>query len=254
MEKIVAALSCLATICVIIIGQIYWEGKIKSHVNAANTTTEDRMEYVDKIEMDSFNQLPKELEEKVKQAKQKEEKLKFVIYGSESTSTDEEAWPQRLKNELEENYGDTFEVYIYSDEGKTTHDIVNEKLYQKIVDIKPDVLLFEPFILKDNGLGINQTLENITFILEEIKNEQPNVTVYLQPAHPLYNAIYYPREVEELGQFTKDNGYIFLNHWSTWPDQDNQELLNYLTEQKDKPNESGNDVWAKYLIDYFISE
>lgn len=255
LEKVLALVSCLATICVIIIGQIYWEGKIKSHAEAAHTMTEESAPTIDKVEeIDefSFNQLPQELVEKAKLAKQTGEKLKFVIYGSEATSTEEGAWPHILKAELEENYVDIFDVLIYSDEDKTTYDVIDEKLYEKVVDEQPDVFLFEPFILKDNGLGIAQTLENISFILEEIKSKHPDVTIYIQPAHPIYNAIYYPREVDELGQFSEENGYIYLNHWSSWPEQDNEQILDFLTEGQNKPNEDGNKVWAEFLINYFV--
>jgi hypothetical protein len=251
-QKWMAVVTCIMTLFVIIFGHLYWNGKIKRHVNASESITKAEKEDASE-QYDVVRHLPDELVEKVEKAAETDVPLNFVIYGSEATSTDEQAWPNRLKENLEKNYNHYFNISIYSDEGKTTKDVIAENLYEKIVAEKPDVLLFEPFILKDNGggVGIENTIQNITSILNEVQKANPEVTIYLQPAHPLYNAVNYPRQVERLKEYAEENDYIFLDHWTAWPEQDNQELKTYLVDENNKPNEKGNKVWADYLINYF---
>ena len=78
--------------------------------------------------------------------------------------------------------------------------------------------------------------------------------VLIQPPHPLYQATYYPVQVEALEQYAEDNGIPYLNHWEAWPDQDSEEIKDYLSEDASEPSAKGHQVWAEYLIDYFIAK
>ncbi|WP_243292807.1 hypothetical protein [Bacillus sp. FJAT-47783] len=251
MQKVAAIISCIAVICVVILGEWYWSEKMSHPAEATNTSLHEE-EQASAIDLTSVNHLPHELVEKAEKAIENEEPLHFVIYGSESTSTDENAWPSQLKRELQSIYGDLFTFTIFSDESKTTLDVVTENLHQKVMDSNPDILLFEPFILKDNGglIGINHTLENISTILADIESENEDATIYLQAAHPIFSSKHYPAQVKDLEKYSKENNYHFLDHWAAWTEQDDSI---YLVENKDKPNEKGNEVWASYLVNYFVN-
>lgn len=251
MQKLLALLCCIATVAVVFIGEWYWNSSVTKPVQANGK--EENTSYMEptKESHDFISSLPTELVEKAEKAVENGTKLTFVIYGSEATSTDDNGWPKRFEKELKNTYDNLFDVIIYSNEGKTSRDVVNEELYQKVIDHSPDILLFEPFVLKDNGGGVGDTLENLTTILEEIKVEHPNVTIYLQPPHPIFTAVNYPIQVENLKEYALENGYHFLDHWEAWTEQDDDL---YLEEGKGEPNEAGHQVWAQFLISYFIQE
>ena len=120
---------------------------------------------------------------------------------------------------------------------------------------QPDLILFEPFILKDNGeVGIDHSLENASAVIASVKESLPQTEVILQPPHPLYKANFYPKQVEELQQFAEDNGITYLNHWEAWPDKNSEEIKEYISEDASQPSAKGHQLWADYLIDYFIAE
>ena len=54
----------------------------------------------------------------------------------------------------------------------------------------------------------------------------------IQPPHPLYQATYYPVQVEALAQYAEDNDIPYLNHWEAWPDQDSKEIKDYLLRRR----------------------
>ena len=60
--------------------------------------------------------------------------------------------------------------------------------------------------------------------------------------------------MEELQQFAEDNDIPYLNHWEAWPDQDSEEIKEYITEDSSQPSVKGHEVWAEYMIDYFIAK
>ena len=79
---------------------------------------------------------------------------------------------------------------------------MNEDEAEEVIAAKPDMIIFEPFTLKDNGeVAIDDSLENTATTLAAITESLPETEVILQPPHPLYNATYYPRQVEALAGF-----------------------------------------------------
>ena len=132
---------------------------------------------------------------------------------------------------------------------------INEEKVTEVIEEQPDLILFEPFTLKDNGVvGIDDSLENVSAVIASVKESLPQTQVILQPPHPLYKANFYPTQVEELQQFAEDNDIPYLNHWEAWPDQDSEEIKEYISEDSSQPSAKGHQVWAEYLIDYFIAK
>ncbi len=261
----VVAILALASV---VAGKVHWDNKIEATTknvekteiksgnvgktdntaeenNAQNIVKEDVLKYI--------GNLPEEIVTKIKEAITTKEPVHLAIMGSASTPSGPNGWPTMLKEELLNTYGEgIFEVTIKEIANKKSSDVVAEYLYQDVLESKPDILLFEPFILYDNGLvELQDRFTNLTTIVNEFKTQVPDVTVLIQPANPLYNATFYPKEVEELQMFAENNGYIYLNHWEAWPDHQSPEIENYLTEGM--PSELGHQVWADYLKNYFIS-
>jgi len=257
----------ILSVAVVVTGKLHWNNKIQATVNNAQVNgaselestkatkekTEDKRK-LEEVERYSKN-LPNELKYKLTSAVQDGNPLSFIIAGSDATANEPNAWPMMLKEELEDTYGsDVLQVEIIEIADKTSTQVVEEELYREIIDLSPDILLFEPFIRYDNWnvVPFEKRLENITQILSAIKNETPNVTILLQPANPLHKATRYPNEVNKLEEYAKENEYIYINHWSAWPDHQSDAIADYLSEAA--PNEKGNEVWAEYLSNYFISD
>lgn len=245
---------------IIMVGYLHWQEKISAQASISNVEKSESKDINSLTASGSQNvkdytkNLPPNLKIMIEDASNKGKKIKFVIYGSETTSNNKNAWPNILKTEMNEAYGSVFEFIIISEKDKTSKEVVNENLFEKVTKENPDVLLFEPFLLKDNGeVGIINTLLNIEDMIADLKEKNEDVFVMLQPPHPLYNATFYPKEVQEFKQFALAEGYIYLDHWQSWPKQNDSELKQYLSEDNAKPNDKGNRVWADYLAQYFIS-
>lgn len=89
--------------------------------------------------------------------------------------------------------------------------------------------------------------------MTDFKQLNEGVIVLLQPSIPIHNARFYPGEEEELKEYAQGKGYIYLNHWENWPDYTDEEVLNYLTDDRSNPNQEGHEAWANYIIDYFVN-
>ncbi|MBE4907168.1 SGNH/GDSL hydrolase family protein [Bacillus luteolus] len=250
----------------LVFGKIHYDNKIAAH---ANTTIENKVKVettevknneveVSPEEIVDYSaltkNLPEEIVSKINASVGSNMPVNLVILGSKSRSSDSYGWPTLLKQKIEETYRGTFNITIEEISDKTSMEVVNDDLHQPVVDSKPDILLFEPFILTDNGIvRMEDLLENLTFMLEAFKSENPNMLILLQPAHPLYNAKFYPREVNEFKNYAEENEITYLDHWTAWPEQTSRDLLGYLTEDSAEPNEEGHRLWAEFLVDYFVS-
>ncbi|MBM6619107.1 SGNH/GDSL hydrolase family protein [Bacillus suaedaesalsae] len=250
----------------IVVGKIHWNEKISafSGMKSKVVIENEKPENLNKsAEMDISKytvNLPLELKEYIEQSFKEKEQIELVLLGSNSTSSEEGTWSNLFKLKLEEVYGDLFTVTVFGIQNKNSNEVVEEKLYEEAVQAKPDILLFEPFILKDNGeVAMNQRLDNIEIMLEAFQLVNPELHILLQPANPLYDATYYPKEVAKLKEFAIKNNITFLNHWENWPDFESEEIRNYLVEDPDMPlkslpNEKGHQSWANYIANTFTGE
>lgn len=242
----------------ILLGKMHWESKIETvsmKVDAKETkesTVAD--ENAGNSLDDSMSNFSKELKELVQKKVSENKSITIAAVGSDATSDGNDAWPSILQSELDENYGKkAFSINVRSFGDKTSLEAMRE-IREEGVDTTPDVLLLEPFLLKDNGeIRIEDSLDAVTSIISAYRNANEEMIIILQPSNPLYDSKYYPNQVDELKAYAKENDYIYLNHWKKWPDQDSEEMKEYLTEESE-PNKKGHQVWADYLGDYFTGQ
>ncbi|PMC36591.1 hypothetical protein CJ195_14240 [Bacillus sp. UMB0899] len=256
MKKVWVLVTLIVCGAAIIFGNIHWNQKI----SAQGEQTAVKVESVEKAEetqtpskvLAYTANLPENVQAKIKKAIDSKEPVKLVIYG---TSEVEGTWIDSFKKELTAAYGeDVFEVMAISTGNNSTRELVNEKMYEEINKLSPDILLFEAPMLKDNGnVGITNTLTNLEEMFESWQEANEGLVLMIQPSQPLYNATYYPSEVSQLEDFAVKNKFIYLNHWENWPELDNAEMKNYLNKDSEV-NEKGFGVWADYLIGYFVAE
>jgi len=262
---VLVAIGCLAAL---IFGSIHWEQKIsklpaEGVIASANIEGENKKANNEKEQKksnqinvkDLASSLPKDVADLFNEASSSGETIELAIIGSGAITAGENVWPEIFKEKISDAYGNLVNVTVYEIPGMTTSEVVEANLHMESLDISPDVVIFEPFMLEDNGLvGIDQTLVNIQEMLEDIRTLNENAYFFLQPPHPVEGAIYYPIEVEALKEMAEEEGHTFIDHWSNWPDYQTAEIKPYITEDYDAPTELGHEVWAEYIIDIFITE
>ncbi|WP_226676547.1 SGNH/GDSL hydrolase family protein [Rossellomorea aquimaris] len=259
----------IVTLFMLISGKLYWndriervqaKGQFEQATNEEVVSRTDSEKTPDKkkadvITLDKINFLPKALQPKFREKVQNGQAVTLAVVGSASTSNQEGAWPNLLEEELMDTYGKSvIKVATKGISNKTSTQVINEKLLTEFAASKPDVLLIEPFLLYDNSkLSMDDRLRNLSTIIHQFKSLNSDITVMIQPSNPVYQAYYYPKEESELEEYALTHGYIYLDHWKAWPNGESNELLSYLTSDG-LPNEKGNIVWARFLIEYFTQK
>ena len=266
MKKALIALTCIVCILCILAGKLHWEKKIDKTVEDAKSSVqsvhaEERTNSpADENHSDDLSKLtanfPESLSEKVLNAVQEGETISIVAMGSDATVSGEGTWTNRLQQRLNEAYGEgVFQLTVKSYGDDLSIEVVQQQKYEEVADLKPDILLLEPFVLNDNGLvAIENTLDSVEIIINAVKHASEDAVIMLQPPNPIHNATYYPAQVEALQNYAEEQGIIYLNHWTNWPEQTSEDILNYLNEETNTPNEKGHEVWAEYLAKYFTGE
>ncbi|WP_226682032.1 SGNH/GDSL hydrolase family protein [Sutcliffiella horikoshii] len=253
-------LLCIGTI---VYGNYHWnsklgaavEGKVEAvHKNSTATATE----VVDKEESNQsdFRNLPISLVEKLQEKIKNGEVVNLAIIGSEVNALNDDSWSTIFIEEMERTYDGLFNITVTAVQGEvTTRDVVQGNLHLENLKTKPDVVILEPFLLESNGLIlIEHSLQNISAIIEDLKAQNPDVFLFLQPAQPIYNAIYYPDDVEALKSWTEENGYTYIDHWTSWPGYQTDELKEYIKPESITPNEKGHEKWAEFMVNYFTGK
>jgi hypothetical protein len=255
-------------LCVIVLfmGNIYWQGK--TAVSVGTTATEDNSSLKPKVnekdegESNSTDQLlsfaknwPVSARESFEQSLLDKQSFSIMIVGSEGIGNDASGWEQLVSDSLLETYGkQNIDVSIHTFD-LTTANFIQESKDIELAEEAPDLVLFEPFTLNDNGnIEIVDSLEHIATFIEEAKMVNPNVAFVLQPPHPLYQAKFYPLQVEALKDYAEANGIAYLDHWTVWPDPETSEVKDYLLADQSAPNDKGHELWGKYINDYLISQ
>ncbi|MCM3124188.1 MULTISPECIES: SGNH/GDSL hydrolase family protein [unclassified Mesobacillus] len=251
---------CLTFACsvILILGNQHWKEKIKV------TAYEDQSNFyrgakdeTEPARTDFFSYTknwPEEAQLSYKQSINEKKLYKILIAGSTALGPESSGWAYLLKNKLKESFHNTLDVSVKSYDLTSTQ-IIEEGKDEELAAEKADLILLEPFILKDNGkVTIENSNENINKVIESIKTTNKEAIVLLQPANPLYQAKYYPLQVEALKEYADRNNISYINHWDAWPDPQSEEIKNFLIGEPSTPNENGHMLWADYLIDYFIAE
>jgi hypothetical protein len=254
---LLAVLLVISCTSFIVVGNLYWHKKIDATVRQAMAeATEFSKEQATDERMTYAKKLPKEVQAKIKRAIETNRPLRLVIAGSEATPAAKDGWPALLKQQLEATYGnEVFQAVVKEYKGMTTKQAIDENIVEQLIEEKPDILLWEPFLLNNNGvIDMNDTLEHIDAMIQTITDTLPDVTIMLQPPHPIYNATYYPEQVKQFQAFAKEKGYIYIDHWQAWPDYKSEELNQYVDPDTDLPTKDGQERWAGFLADYFIAK
>ncbi|MTH55032.1 hypothetical protein GKZ89_16635 [Bacillus mangrovi] len=263
MKKAAIILTIIISIASIAAGKIYWDQKIEKQTASeellASSSAETDIQQPENLENGSApltKNLPKAVKEAIVNAEKNQKSLNFVIFGSDTSGNNKNSWMSRFENNIKESYpAGLIQVKTILIKDKTSKEVLNESLYENVVKASPDLVLVEPFLLEDNGkIGIENSLSNLTSILGNISNDGSKPIIMIQPSYPLYNAVFYPKEVGKLKEYAKKEGYAYVDHWSSWPKGNDPALKDYIEEDGSGPSSKGHEVWAEHLSEYFISK
>ncbi|EGA90817.1 epsx protein [Planococcus donghaensis MPA1U2] len=173
--------------------------------------------------------------------------LKMLIAGSAALESGDPGYAERLEASLEEAYADFIEVDILPIEG------TSESLLDVDLSSGYDLVLLEPMTLMNNDrVTIEVEREHINEFEARLTEEVEDALVVLHPSQPIFGAGYYLAQIAALKEFAQLYDYAYINHWSSWPDTDNEVLKDHLTEDG-LPNSKGAELWAEELEAYFIA-
>jgi hypothetical protein len=242
---------------VIVYGNLHWQSMTSESASKEKETAETKNETNNKVETDVFSvnseeylpfaaSWPEDARTVYKEKLEAGETFSIVLIGSDEMETVEESWNDLVADALKDAYGGTISIESLS-YNMNTLDFVREERFGEITEVDPDFVVFEPFVFKDNGtVIIEDSLQNIDTIIEEV--DAPFV---ISPPQPVYQPALYATQIEELKRYTDERGIPYIDHWSNWPDVEDEEIKTYLDDAS-SPNQQGHELWAQGVIDYLI--
>ncbi|MFK4307410.1 membrane-associated HD superfamily phosphohydrolase [Bacillus sp. RC242] len=256
-------------VATIVSGKIHWNKKVvnataqTNEVKTAKTKVEDNKTKKEEKQdaKVSFNEayaknLPDAVKEKLKKAAADKKAVNLVIVGEESSSSEKDTWVAKFTANLDASYGKgLWNVTVKEYKNESTEELIANKRAQEIAQANPDVILFEaPFITDNNKTGNGNSVANAQKFVGALSSSAKDATIMIQPSNPVYGAKNYPKAIEALKQFAKQNGYAYIDHWEAWPNANTKEILPYLQEEFGFPSAKGYEVWAQYVTDYFVAK
>ncbi|GER70393.1 hypothetical protein BpJC7_16960 [Weizmannia acidilactici] len=269
MKILATIMSILAAVVVFVAGNMYWGYKTDpsrfqdsaAEAKETKTTSETsaKMGAAKTSEKPNTDftaytaHWPKQARTDFKAAISKGRAYKIAIVGSDAMGIDSNGWGPQLKQALRKAYGSHVHVSLFAYD-MNSDEFIREGKYKDVADFQPDLVLFEPFILNNNGAV---AMENQLNDIKTAAAAWKDAVLLIQPSFPLYQATNYPDQVDQLEMFTKMEGYTYLNHWKNWPDPNSGKFKAYVkfeNGEQTAPSAKGVKVWYEYLRDYFIAD
>ncbi|PEY63335.1 EPSX protein [Bacillus cereus] len=254
----------------IVSGKLYWNKKVANATGQTSEVTKTKAEVKDsgakkeekkQDAKSSFNEayaknLPDAVKEKLKKAAEDKKAVNLIIVGDEASSSEKGAWAAKLTSNLETAYGKgLWNVTVKEYKGESTEELIVNKRDKEIAKENPDVILFEPPFITDNGkTGNGNSVTSTQKFVQALSTSAKGATIMIQPSNPVYGAKNYPKAIEALKQFATQNNYTYIDHWGAWPDASTKAILPYLKEEFGFPTAKGHEVWAQYVTDYFVAK
>jgi hypothetical protein len=249
---------------VIVYGNLHWKSMTTDSTSADSPPSSEEQGESDKSEPTSLGTAegeylsttvnwPEDARSLYKEKLEAGEPFTIVLMGSTEMDSIEEGWNDKVAEALEEEYGDTVSIESLSFETNTL-EFVREERYEEVGDLQPGLVIFEPFVFIDNGnVTIEDTLQSIGTIIDEVKESSPGSAFVLTPPQPIYQPANYAAQVTEIQEYAEENDIPFIDHWSNWPDVEDEEIKTYLDDAS-SPNEQGHTAWAKGITDFLVEK
>ncbi|MBU9722702.1 MULTISPECIES: SGNH/GDSL hydrolase family protein [Bacillaceae] len=188
-----------------------------------------------------------------------EDAINILAFGSkalvDSQNEGIDPWPVLLERELNEGYGKTmFNVETVALGDNSSIEVLQNGLYQDVVNADTNIVIFEPFLWNSNsGVDITHTLDSMEIIISAFYRDNPDILLYVQPSQPVYDTYFYPQQEEQLKEFATTNGYQYIDFWQDWPSVDSEDILQYVHSEHNMPTQAGHELWSKSIERLFIN-
>ncbi|WP_342043010.1 SGNH/GDSL hydrolase family protein [Bacillus sp. OTU2372] len=263
MRKFITTLLGIVSIAVILVGHSHWNKKIEAASNQASSSSQAQTDENSKNPstttqedlLTSTTNWPSTAVDAFEKALKEKRTYKVLFVGSPAMGSEKTGSFPIIKEKLIETFGKkNIQVGLKTFDSTSTK-FISDHHQAEIVAEKADLIVLEPFILLNNGEVLPEnTLKDITKIMDDIRAENPDTTFILQPSYPLYQAKIYPSQVAILKNFAKEHQIAYLDHWPAWPDANSAAFKEYLKPDQSAPSEKGYEVWSNYLIKYFTNQ
>ncbi|WHY77389.1 SGNH/GDSL hydrolase family protein [Neobacillus sp. WH10] len=264
MKNLFTILLGLACAAVLFFGHNYWNERIKAAPESTSNVSKKQQKKLN-VETASPDEdvlaytakWPESAVERFKQTLNEKKPFKVLFVGSPDIGTDTEGTFPAVKEKLLETFGENNIQVDLKTFKSTSTQLVNSNKQDEIAAEEADLIVLEPFILQNNSglVLIDKTLNDTLKIMDDIKAKKPETTFILQPSYPLYQAKIYPNQVAELKKFAEQHQITYLDHWSAWPDANNEEIKEYLQQpDQSAPSDKGNQVWSDFILQFLISK
>ncbi len=254
----------IATVIVLFIGHSYWNQRIEAAPKDVPSLPDHHDTTDQEISEDKTNQQdltpyirnwPKSSADRFQLSLKEKRPFTILFVGSPAIGSDTAGTFPIVKKKLVDTFGGKNIQVGIKTYTTTSSKFAESNELNEIAAEKADLIIFEPFILMNNGqVLIENTLKDVTKMMNDVKAKNPEITFILQPSYPVYKAKIYPNQVAALKKYAEDNQITYLDHWSAWPDSNTETLKEYLTPDQSAPSEKGAQAWSDFLIKYLISE
>ncbi|MEH7095610.1 SGNH/GDSL hydrolase family protein [Neobacillus vireti] len=262
MKNFFTILLGIACLTVLILGHSNWNKKMAVASNQPSISIPSKQANEEVTTASSKENIlvytsnwPSAAVETFKKAIKEKKTYKILFVGSPAIGSDTAGSYPKVKEKLLETFGTKNIKVGLKTFNTTSTKFISMNNQEEIAAEKADLIVLEPFILLNNGEVLpDNTLMDLTKMMNDIKVKNPDTTFILQPSYPLYQAKIYPSQVAILKKFAEDNKIAYLDHWSSWPDPNTDAFKEYLQPDMSAPSEKGYEVWSNYLIKYFTNQ
>ncbi|WP_158735775.1 hypothetical protein [Alteribacillus sp. YIM 98480] len=249
-------------ITVIVYGKFHYDQKIADTVNnslSSNTVQNEASEGEVAANEETLDETLEGAEEvfaeKMRSTVGEGEPLTIVVAGSSVINDqEEESFPALLLKDLQEKYQtDQIKMEVVDFKDQTSLDVLDNEEANQIAALEPDVFIFAPLVLNDDGLvSMDDTLYSMNDIVQTVEKENPDVATYIQPPQPVYENTYYVDRIEQLQNETASNDVTYINHWESWPEAGDEAMDIYF--EGSEPTLEGHKRWADHLFTFFTNQ
>lgn len=188
------------------------------------------------------------------------EGITILAFGSQALTDSQNdglvPWPELFMEKINEAYStDLFTVETMSVGEMTSVEMIQQKIHQEVAEKNADIFLIEPLIWNDNGeVIIEQSTEYLAMLIDRIGVENEEAVSIVQPSQPAYNTVNYPIQIEGLRNYANEHDYLYIDHWSDWPDLSDEELIEYVDEDSPRvPTQKGHEQWSESVLSMFVN-
>ncbi|GAF65010.1 hypothetical protein BTS2_1907 [Bacillus sp. TS-2] len=262
MKNALYILSILGCLAILVVSHLSYQSKLNNIAADAKNTVissegsnqedqpSDNSSSSDSTNNDHTNEVNTELSGLLGEMSINEEELSIAYFGSrslENAGFEDVSWPRKL-DDLLAQVTDLTSTIVNVD-SLSSVEVLQSEYLEEVIAKNPDLILFEPFILNDNGVVlIANSLNYIEDMMDSFSSELEETTVVVMPPNPIYSPNLYYTQIQELKRFAEEQNYLYANHWQAWPDIQSEEIKDYL--QDGRPNEAGHQIWAEFMYDF----